>query len=172
MAGSFAKKFVTINDVHVHNGHENVTSQKHNFLQLCSSHEHTETISLRYVQWALSRFSYVDFLHTHGKRDRVSFSLGGQHKMLDIKSGHQHTNCSKRKLKSARISTILYYHYIDIYIYDMFFCQTRTKKLSTVCGFLASRLPGCRWGLPHLEPAWSIARHPARFNAALCPTNE
>ena len=27
--------------------------------------------------------------------------------MLDIKSGHQHTNCSKRKLKSARISNIL-----------------------------------------------------------------
>ena len=138
--------------------------------------------------------------------------------MLDIKSGHQHTNCSKRKLKSARISNILslyilyyiilyyiisyyiilyhiilfyiilyyiilyhiisyyiilsyhiiLYYIIYIYVYMIcFFCQTRTKKLSTVCGFLASHLPGCRWGLPHLEPAWSIARQSSSQIAAL-----
>ena len=150
--------FVMINGVHVHNAHEDVTSQsKHNFLQLCSSH------ILKPYLWGISSEVCLGFLRLtsfiHTAKERVRFSRGGQHKMLDIKSGHQHTNCSKRKLKSARISSILSLLIsIYIYIWSVFFCQTRTKKLSTLCGFLASHLPGCRWGLPHLEPAWSIAR--------------
>ena len=159
-----------INGVHVHNAHEDVTSQsKHNFLQLCSSH------ILKPYLWGISSEVCLGFLRLtsfiHTAKERVRFSRGGQHKMLDIKSGHQHTNCSKRKLKSARISSILSL-LISIYIWSVFFARLGQKSCPLSVASWLPTFPAAGEDFPIWSPPDRLqGSHPAIQCSPMGPMN-